>query len=168
MSNVRRIFVEKKVGFDIPAQELLRDLKESLSLEGLEGVRIIQRYDVQGISEEEYQKARGVVFSEPTVDVVYDEEIAIDDKDIVFAVEPLPGQYDQRADSAAQCVQLISQKDRPIIVTARVIILSGSLTAEEVAKVKAYCINAVEVAGRRSTSPKTSTSNPKFPQMWQN
>ncbi len=144
MSNVRRIFVEKKAGFDIPAQELFRDLKESLSLEGLEGVRIIQRYDVQGISEEEYQKARGIVFSEPTVDTVYDEEIVIDDKDIVFAVEPLPGQYDQRADSAAQCVQLISQKDRPIIVTARVIILSGSLTADEVAKVKAYCINAVE------------------------
>ena len=105
MEQVKRIYVEKKSGFDIPAQALLGDLVESLGLEKLTNVRLINRYDIQGINEAEYAQARNIVFSEPNVDIVYDEILPLAETDNVFAIEYLPGQYDQTADSAAQCVQ---------------------------------------------------------------
>lgn len=101
MENVRRIYVEKKNGFDVEAKGVLADLKENLSLKGLKDVRIINRYDVSGVSDEEYQKARNLIFSEPPVDNAYDEEIEISEGK-VFAVEFYPGQFDQRAASAEE------------------------------------------------------------------
>ena len=142
---VRRIFVEKRQGFfDIPAQQLCSDLKETFRLEELKAVRIINRYDVEGLSDEEYAAVKSVVFSEPPVDVVYEEKLPNFPNSRMFAVEYLPGQYDQTADSAAQCVQLVTQKERPQIATARVIVIVGDVSREDFAKIKDYCINAVE------------------------
>ena len=155
MEQVKRIYVEKKSGFDIPAQALLGDLVESLGLEKLTNVRLINRYDIQGINEAEYAQARNIVFSEPNVDIVYDEILPLAETDNVFAIEYLPGQYDQTADSAAQCVQLLTQKERPVILSAKVIVLEGALTAAEVQAVKEYCINAVESREADLTKPQT-------------
>lgn len=145
MSNmVRRIYVEKKPGFDVEAQHLYADLKENLRIEDLQAVRIINRYDISGLSEEEYMRSRRTIFSEPTVDNVYDETLSVDAVERVFAVEYLPGQYDQRADSAAQCVQILTQKDRPEIRTAKVIAVRGSMDGEAFRRIKDYIINPVE------------------------
>ena len=142
---VRRIFVEKRQGFfDIPAQQLRADLTESFGLTGLKAVRIIHRYDIEGLSEEEYEAVKSIVFSEPPVDVVYEDSLPDFPRSRMFAIEYLPGQYDQRADSAAQCVQLVTQKERPVIATARVIVLAGNIDDEAFAAIKHYCINAVE------------------------
>ena len=142
---VRRIFVEKRQGFfDIPAQQLCDDLKETFRLDELKAVRIITRYDIEGLSGEEYAAVKSVVFSEPPVDVVYEEKLPHFTNSRMFAVEYLPGQYDQTADSAAQCVQLVTQKERPQIATARVIVIVGDVDMDTFNKIKAYCINAVE------------------------
>ena len=143
---VRRIFVEKMQGrFDIAAQQLCDDLRETFALEDkLQSVRIINRYDVEGLSDEEYEQVKPVVFSEPPVDVVYEEELPEFAGSRIFAVEYLPGQYDQTADSAAQCVQLVTQKERPVIRTARVIVLTGAIDDTVFDKIKNYCINKVE------------------------
>ena len=141
---VRRIFVEKRQGFDIPAQQLCDDLKETFHLDGLKAVRIINRYDMEGLSDEEYEKVKFVVFAEAPVDRVYEETLPDFPDSRMFAVEYLPGQYDQTADSAAQCVQLVTQKERPQIATARVIVLTGDVDDEALQKIKDYCINAVE------------------------
>lgn len=162
--SVKRIYVEKRQGFfDIPAQALCADLEESFGLHQLKAVRVINRYDIEGLSDEEYQKARNIVFSEPTVDVVYDECLPDFPNSRVFAVEFLPGQYDQTADSAAQCVQLLTQKERPIIKTARVIVLVGSLTDDEFLKIKAYCINAVECREASLEKPATLAMSAEMP-----
>lgn len=155
MSQVKRIYVEKRQGFNIPAQTLYSDLKESLDLPALEAVRIINRYDIEGITAQEYLQARDIVFSEPTVDDVYDEELPINSTDYVFAMEFLPGQYDQTADSAAQCIQILTQKDRPTIITAKVIVITGQLTGEDYDRIKNYCINAVECREARLDKPET-------------
>lgn len=141
---VRRIFVEKKKGFDVEARKLCADLKENLGIRGLEDVRIINRYDISGISDEEYQRARTTIFSEPTVDYVYDEVLETGEDSRVFAMEYLPGQYDQRADSAAQCIQILTQKERPAVLSARVIVLKGEISDREFARIKEYCINPVD------------------------
>ena len=137
MSQVRRIYVEKKQGFDVEAKGMLEDLKENLSLSGLCDVRIINRYDVEGISDEEYQKARNLIFSEPPVDNAYDEEIEISEGK-VFAVEFLPGQFDQRAASAEECISILTQKERPKVLSAKVYVLVGEISDDELAKVKEY------------------------------
>ena len=141
---VRRIFVEKRQGFDIPAQQLCDDLKETFHLDGLEAVRIINRYDIEGLSDEEYEKVKFVVFAEAPVDKVYEETLPAFKDSRMFAVEYLPGQYAQTADSAAQCVQLVTQKERPQIATARVIVLTGTVDDKALQEIKDYCINAVE------------------------
>ncbi|MCG8502455.1 MAG: phosphoribosylformylglycinamidine synthase, partial [Firmicutes bacterium] len=141
---VRRIYVEKKKGFDVEGQGLYGDLTENLGIKGLKSLRIIHRYDVAGISEEVYQKARTTIFSEPPVDNVSDEAIQIDDRSRVFAVEYLPGQYDQRADSAAQCIQILSHGERPQVKVAKLIALEGEISDEQFHKIKDYCINPVE------------------------
>ena len=119
-----RIYVEKKPGFDIEAKRARQDFGTNLALD-LDDVRIVLRYDVEGASQEDFQRAIPNVFSEPAADRVYLEEIPLDKGDMVFAVEYLPGQYDQRADSAAQCIQLLTQGERPLIRTAKVYILKG-------------------------------------------
>lgn len=141
---VRRVFVEKKEPFAVEARNLLADLIVNLKVAGLTGLRILNRYDVAGLSEEEYKTTCAAIFAEPAVDIIHHEALSVDEKDCLFAVEYLPGQYDQRADSAMQCVQLLNQKERPLIRTAKVIILSGSINRTELAKVKNYCINPIE------------------------
>ena len=143
MAQVRRIYVEKKPGFDVEAKGMLEDLRENLSLSGLTDVRIINRYDVEGISDEEYAKARGLIFSEPPVDNAYDEEIEISEGK-AFAVEYLPGQFDQRAASAEECISILTQKERPEVRSAKVYVLVGDVSDDELEKVKKYVINPVE------------------------
>ncbi|KGK86512.1 phosphoribosylformylglycinamidine synthase [Desulfosporosinus sp. HMP52] len=141
---VKRIYVEKKPGYDIEAQGLLHDLSENLGINGLQGLRVINRYDISGITDEEYNKSRPIIFAEPPLDLVYDEILEVPSADRVFAMEYLPGQYDQRADSAAQCVQILTQKERPTIASAKLIVLQGLVSEEDFQKIKDYCINPVE------------------------
>lgn len=143
MSDVIRVFVEKKPGFDVEAQHMKADLVENLGMP-VEDLKLLNRYDVSGLSREEFEAARGTIFSEPNVDTVYDEEYPLPEGYSVFAMEYLPGQYDQRADSAAQCVQLLTQGERPQVVTARVIALKGDLDKEKLDKIKNYLVNPVE------------------------
>ncbi|MBQ7313786.1 MAG: phosphoribosylformylglycinamidine synthase, partial [Clostridia bacterium] len=140
---VYRIYVEKREGLTVEADALKSDIVSFLGIKSLTGVRVQNRYDVENIEPELFEYATTTVFSEPQVDVTY-RELTANEGDIVFAVEYLPGQYDQRADSASQCIQIISQGMRPVVQTARVYILSGSLTDEELAAIKKYVINPVE------------------------
>ena len=155
MSNVIRVFVEKREGFDVEARHMLADLRDNLGLTKLTGLRLLVRYDIEGLSAEEFIRARGVVFSEPNADDVYDEEFTVAEGWRVFAMEYLPGQYDQRADSAAQCVQLLTQGERPRVLTARVVCLEGALTDEEFARVQAYLVNPVESRVASLDKPET-------------
>jgi phosphoribosylformylglycinamidine synthase len=143
-NKIYRLFVEKKANYNVENEKMLRDIKINLGVISLNGLRIVNRYDIMGISENQYLKSRNTIFSEPTVDVVYDEELNIEGEESVFAIEYLPGQYDQRADSAAQCIQILTQKDKPIVKTAKVIVLKGKISKIELDRIKDYCINAVD------------------------
>ena len=149
-----RVFVEKKPGLAPEAAALLSDCRAFLGIEGLTDIRILNRYDVENISKELFQRARGTVFSEPQLDLVY-EEVELSDADCVFAVEPLPGQFDQRADSAAQCIQLLQPGDRPLVRTAKVYALYGTIGQEELLKIKHYVINPVESREASLDKPET-------------
>jgi len=140
---MNRIFVEKKADFNAEARHLLHDLRESLSLPGLAAVRVVQRYDADGLTDEEFAAAVRLVFSEPQIDSTTT-TLDLAANESAFAVEYLPGQFDQRADSAAQCVQILTGKERPLVASAKVIILGGTLSPDEIARVKAYVINAVD------------------------
>lgn len=144
MSDVIRVFVEKRKGFDVEASQMKWDLRHNLGLKAIEGLRLLNRYDVSGLSKEEFARARGTIFSEPNQDIVYEEDFPVEDGWRVFAKEYLPGQYDQRADSAAQCVQLLTQGERPQVLSAQVVALKGDITGEDFEKVKAYLVNPVE------------------------
>lgn len=141
---VRRIFVEKKNGFDVEAQGLCADIRENLGIEGLEKVRVLNRYDMDGVDDELYEKAVNQVFSEAAIDMVYEETVDLSDAAYKFVTEYLPGQYDQRADSAAQCIQLISMGNRPEVKFARVIALYGNLSDADNDAIIDYCINPVD------------------------
>ena len=138
---VYRIYVEKKPGFDGEAQGLLHELVDLVGIKNLTGLRLLNRYDVEGIDSALFQQAIPTVFCEPPVDVTYD---TLPEAKTVFAVEYLPGQFDQRADSASQCIQLLSQGERPDVRSARVYLLDGELTADDLAAIKKYVINPVE------------------------
>ncbi len=140
---MNRIFVEKQAAHTAEARHLLHDLRESLVLPGLTAVRIVQRYDCDGLTEAEFDTASRLILSEPQVDSI-SKILTLAENETAFAVEFLPGQFDQRADSAAQCVQILTGKERPFVASAKVIILEGSLTAAEVESVKSYVINAVD------------------------
>lgn len=142
--SVSRIYVEKKPNFAVEAKGVLSDLQASLSIKGLNGVRVINRYDIEGTEQEVLEKAYTTVFSEPAIDDIYFElpELAADER--IFAVEYLPGQFDQRADSCAQCIQLLAQCERPTVQNARLYILSGKISDEAFEKIKSYLINPVE------------------------
>ena len=131
MENVRRIYVEKKTGYAVKAQELKEDLIGYLNMSGIEDVRMFIRYDVENISDEVFEQACRTVFSEPPVDILYRETIEIPANGRVFSVEYLPGQFDQRADSAVQCVQFLKAEEQPIIRTAVTYLITGDLTDEE-------------------------------------
>ena len=143
MSDVRRVFVEKKPGFDVEAQQMKADLVENLGIKAIEDLRLLNRYDVSGLSDKEFDAAKDTIFSEPNVDNLYEENCPLDGWR-VFAMEYLPGQYDQRADSAAQCVQLLTQGERPQVLSAKVVAIRGDLSEKEFAKIQNYCINPVE------------------------
>lgn len=160
---IKRIYVEKKPGYDIEAKGLYSDLLDNLGIEGLEGLRVLNRYDISGISDEEFAKSRPIIFAEPPLDLVYDEDLKIPPKDLVFAMEYLPGQYDQRADSAAQCVQILTQKERPNIASAKVIVIKGQLSEEDFQRIKAYCINPVEAREASLEKPKSLEFEPVIP-----
>ena len=150
---VYRVYVEKKKELANEARSLFSEAKNLLSINNLKEVRVINRYDAENITEELFEYAKKTVFSEPQLDIVTDD---IDTGDAtVFAVEFLPGQFDQRADSAAQCIQILSQKDRPVIRTAKVYVLYGDLTDKDVAEIKKYVINPVEAREAALEKPET-------------
>lgn len=145
MEKIYRFYVEKKPGFDVEANGLYHTLKQYLHVNGLKALRLFNRYDITGIDEESAQKAGRLILSEPQCDALYLENMPeIEGKYSLFAVESLPGQYDQRADSAAQCIQVISQGNRPLVKAAKVYVLQGRITAEELERIKHYLINPVE------------------------
>ena len=156
---VYRIYVEKKPGFDGEAQSLRNELVSLLGIKELNGLRLLNRYDVEGIDEALFEQCVPTVFSEPPVDNTY-AELPVSDG-VSFAVEYLPGQFDQRADSAAECIQLISQGDRPLVRSARVYLLEGTLTDEQVAEIKKYVINPVEA--REASLDTRATLKMKYP-----
>ncbi len=143
MAKVYRVFVEKKKGNDIEAGQLLADLRNNVGLTALEDLRLINRYDAQGLSEEEFEQAVRTILSEPNLDNVY-YELSIPEDYRYFATEYLPGQYDQRADSTAQCIQLLTAGERPDVLSAKIIAVKGDITDAEFEKIKAYIINPVE------------------------
>ena len=144
MAAVKRIFVEKRAGFDVEASKLMADLQNNLGINNIQKVRVINRYDMSGLDGENFEKAKNTILSETNADMVYDETLP-ETKDFrVFAMEYLPGQYDQRADSAAQCVQLLTQEERPQVVSAKLVAVKGNITDEEFVKIQNYLINPVE------------------------
>ena len=149
---VYRIFVEKKAELANEAKALLSELKNVVGISGLESVRLLNRYDVENIDEALFRKAVGTIFSEPQLDMVSE---TLEAEGAIFAVEPLPGQFDQRADSAAQCIQLQSQGDRPTVRSAKVYVLGGALSDEDVERIKKYVINAVESREAALEKPET-------------
>ena len=160
--SVFRIYVEKKPEFAVEAQSVLSDIKTALRL-NISGVRILNRYDADKLSEENFNAAISTVFSEPAVDVVYDELPQVAESDRVFAVEYLPGQFDQRADSCEQCIQILRQGERCRVRNARVYIISGVITDEDFAKLKAYIINPVESREASLETVKTLDTNYDIP-----
>ncbi|MDF2952019.1 MAG: phosphoribosylformylglycinamidine synthase, partial [Anaerocolumna sp.] len=160
MSNVKRIFVEKKAPYAVKAVELRDELKSYLDLNGLTQVRVFIRYDIENVSEETYKKALGTVFSEPPIDILYEESFPYTMNNKIFSVEYLPGQFDQRADSAEQCVKLLNENEEPVIHTAVTYVLEGDISDEEFEKVKAYCMNPVD--SRIAEEQKPDTLETKF------
>ncbi|QAT51207.1 phosphoribosylformylglycinamidine synthase [Caproiciproducens sp. NJN-50] len=163
MSEVIRVFVEKRPGFDGEARQLRTDLMENLGLTAVEDVKIVNRYDLSGIKGEEYAAARDTILSEPNVDLVYEEEYPLPEGYEAFAMEYLPGQYDQRADSAAQCVQLLTQGERPQVTTAKLVAVKG-LRHEDLIKIENYLINPVESRLASMSKPETLESEAKAPE----
>lgn len=162
-SSVRRILVEKKQGFDLEAKHLKSDLEESLNIDTIENLRILNRYDIEKIEDEVYEKAINTVFSESNTDDVYKEYVELSKEDRVFAIEYLPGQYDQRGDWASQCIQIINEGIRPIINTAKVVILTGNITDEQFKQIKSYCINPVDSREAILEKPETLEVDTEIP-----
>ena len=153
---VKRIFVEKRQGFfDIPAQRLCNDLVETFRLTDLRAVRMIMRYDIEGLSDEEFARVRNIVFADPPVDTVYEDALPDFSDARIFAIEPLPGQFDPTAAAAAECVQLVTQGERPDVRTARVIVLVGKVDERVYEQIKAYLINTVESREASLAKPAT-------------
>lgn len=142
--SVKRIYVQKRENFDIEAKEMKEDLRENLLINNLQDVIILNRYDVDGITDEAFQKAKSTIFSEPQVDICYEEEYPFSKEDTVFGIEYLPGQFDQRANSLSECLQIVTEGIRPLAKTAKIYILKGNLTSQEVEKIKKYLINPVD------------------------
>ncbi len=161
--NIKRLYVEKKEGCDIEAASLFNDIKVNLGIEGLTKLKVLNRYDVEGISDKDFQAAKTTIFSEPPVDRVYEENYDFG-ASRVFAVEYLPGQYDQRADSAMQCIQIISQKERPEIAVAKVYVLDGDISDSDFDKIKEYCINPVDSRQAALEKPETLAMVMDYPE----
>ena len=142
--SVKRVYVEKKEPFAVKAKELKEEISSYLGIRTVSNVRVLIRYDIENLSDETYEKSKGTVFSEPPVDRLYETEFPHDENDVVFSVEYLPGQFDQRADSAVQCVKLLNENEEPVIRSATTYVITGSLTKEEIERLEAHCINPVD------------------------
>ncbi len=162
-SCVKRVLVEKREGFDIESKALKKDLIESLYINTIDNIRILNRYDIEGIDGEVYLNACKTIFSEPNIDIVYHETLENRSGERVFAIEYLPGQYDQRGDWAAQCIQIVNQGIRPLVNTAKVYILSGNISNEDFEKIKAYCINPVDSREASLEKPKSLKIETEIP-----
>lgn len=156
--SVKRIYVEKKPEFAVRAGELKSEVRKYLGVKGLESVRVLIRYDIENVADETYNKALGTVFSEPPVDILYEETFPKNDSDRVFSVEYLPGQFDQRADSAMQCVKLLNEDEDPVINSATTYVLTGTISDEEFNKIKEHCINPVDSRQTDENKPQTLVS----------
>lgn len=150
MSGIRMVFVEKKAGFNVESQILLKDFKDNLGIEALEDVRVLNKYILGDMEEEQYVRTVNTILSEAPVDRVYEENFEIGQDEIAFGVEYLPGQYDQRADSASECIMLLTEEEKVPVKSSKVIILKGNLNKEEIKKIKSYYINPVD---SREVSP---------------
>ncbi len=155
MSNVKRVYVEKKSDFAVQAKDLRHEIKHYLGIQTVTGVRVLNRYDVENISEDTFEKACRGVFAELPVDAFYLEEFPHHEDDHIFSVEYLPGQFDQRADSAEQCIQFIKEDENPVIRTATTYVIEGALTGEEFEAVKNHCINPVDSRETGMEKPET-------------
>ena len=144
MSSVKRVYVEKKTEYAVQAKALKSEMKSYLGIKNVENVRVLIRYDIENISDATFETACNGIFSEPPVDTLYKETFEMKEGSRVFSVEDLPGQFDQRADSAVQCVQFIKEDELPVIKSATTYVIEGSLTDEEFEAVKAHCINPVD------------------------
>ena len=164
MSQVFRCYVEKRPGFDVEAAKTLRELRDQLGIAGLTGLRLFNRYDVEGVDEAVYRQAKPTVFSEPQCDEIYDEQLPdLEQGTTLLAVEALPGQYDQRADSCAQCMMLLAGVARPAVANARVYAMTGTLTQGDLDRIRAYLINPVECRQASMDKPETLARNYDIP-----
>ena len=155
MSSVRRVYVEKKSDFAVAAKELRHEIRNYLGLKGVTGVRELIRYDVENISDEVYERACKTVFSEPPVDTLYEETFETAEGSRIFSVEFLPGQFDQRADSAVQCIQFLKEDEKPLVRSATTYVIEGSITDEEFEVIKKHCINPVDSRETDMIKPET-------------
>ena len=155
MSNVRRVYVEKKPAYAVQAKELKHEISSYLGIKSASKVRVLIRYDVENISDEVFEKACRTVFAEPPVDDLYFEKFEAAEDAKIFSVEYLPGQFDQRADSAVQCVQFLDGDSQPIIRSATTYVIEGNVTAEEFEAIKHHCINPVDSRETGLEKPET-------------
>ena len=162
MGNIRRVYVEKKKDYAVRAKELKEEFADYLSLKTIENVRVLIRYDIENLDEATYKKSLGIVFSEPPVDLLYEEDFPLDSDEREFSVEYLPGQFDQRADSAIQCVKLLNKEAEPVIQSATTYVVKGQLTDKEFEEIKAYLINPVD--SREALRDKPDTIVQTFPE----
>ena len=158
MSNVKRVYVEKKSGFDVQAKELKTEIRSYLGIKDVDSVRVLIRYDVENVSDATFEKACNGIFSEPPVDTLYKEEFQAEEGSKIFSVEFLPGQFDQRADSAVQCIQFIKEDEQPVIRTATTYVIhggDGTVSDEEFEAIKEHCINPVDSREAQEEKPET-------------
>ena len=155
MSSVKRVYVEKKPEFAVQAKDLRHEVKGYLGINGLSNIRVLIRYDIENLSDETFEKACSGIFAEPPVDVLYKEEFPVKEGSRIFSVEFLPGQFDQRADSAVQCVQFIKEDEKPVIKTATTYVIEGEITDAEFEAVKNHCINPVDSRETGMEKPET-------------
>ena len=155
MSNVRRVYVEKKAEFGVDAKELRHEVRHYLGISGVTGIRVLIRYDAENISDNTFEQACKGVFAEPPVDLLYKEEFPVNPGDRIFSVEYLPGQFDQRADSAEQCIRFIKEDENPVIRTAVTYVIEGEISDEEYQMIKNHCINPVDSREASDEKPET-------------
>ncbi|MCL2254141.1 MAG: phosphoribosylformylglycinamidine synthase, partial [Lachnospiraceae bacterium] len=157
-NNVKRIYVEKKSPYAAKADELKKDITHFLGIEGINSVRILIRYDIENISEKVYEQACHMIFSEPPLDILYEDNLDIPEGSRIFCVEYLPGQFDQRADSAAQCIKFLDEKEEAAVKSATAYIITGVITDEDFNRIKSYLINPVDSRETGMEKPKTLIS----------
>ena len=155
MSSVRRIYVEKKPAYAVAAKDLFENIRDYLGIRTVTGVRVLIRYDIENISDKTYEEAEITIFSEPPVDVLYEEAFPMQEGETAFSVEALPGQFDQRADSAEQCVKLLNENEEPVIRSATTYVIAGACSEEELAHIKDFCINPVDSRENNADKPET-------------